>query len=109
MEKAIFSNNKKLLAGIITMVLMVLFAAATSFAATQGGQGAGKGDDLESVWKDISSIISGTGGKIAALGIIGASVWNREKIGMLYMFLGVIVGIMLPSLPTIVDNFSGTI
>lgn len=108
MEKAIFSNNKKLLAGIITMVLMVLFAAATSFAGTQG-TGAGKGDDLESVWKDISSIISGTGGKIAALGIIGASVWNHEKIGMLYMFLGVIVGIMLPSLPTIVDNFSGTI
>lgn len=108
MEKAIFSNNKKLLASIITMVLMVLFAAATSFAATQG-TGAGKGDDLKSVWDDISSIISGTGGKIAALGIIGASVWNREKIGMLYMFLGVIVGIMLPSLPKIVDGFSGTI
>lgn len=88
----------------------VMFLTATSAMATTGtAVGQQNTDELEGVWQKITAIVEGTGGKLAALGIVTASIWNREKIGLLYMSLGVISGILLPSLPSIVNSFTFTI
>lgn len=87
-----------------------MFVTATSAMATTGtAVGQQNTDELEGVWQKVTAIIEGTGGKLAALGIILVSVWNREKIGIPYMGLGVASGILLPSLPSIVNSFTFTI
>lgn len=91
--------------------LLVMALSPMAVFATTGTQVGGniQNDELEGVWEKIGSIIEGTGGKMAALAIILVSVWNREKIGIPYMSLGVVAGLLLPSLPSIVNNFTFTI
>ncbi len=100
-------NSKYLtLAGVAVFTLFAANAYATTGTAV--GNGAGQ-DELEGVWQKVGSIFEGTGGKLAALGIIAVSVWNREKIGIPYMGLGIASGILLPSLPSIINSFTYTI
>lgn len=97
---------------LILFFLITLFAISplAAFATTGAAVGGNvQTDELEGVWQKVGSIIEGTGGKIAALAIIIVSVWNREKIGIPYMGLGVVSGLLLPSLPSIVNNFTFTI
>ncbi len=94
------------LAGAAVFTLFAANAYATTGTAV--GNGAGQ-DELEGVWQKVGSIFEGTGGKLAALGIIAVSVWNREKIGIPYMGLGIASGILLPSLPSIINSFTYTI
>lgn len=90
------------------MTILFMLSAFTVFASTNS-VGTDNSDELEDVWGKIASLFEGTGGKLAAIGIIVMSVWNREKIGIPYMMLGIITGILIPSLPGIIDSFSFTI
>lgn len=100
-------NSKYLtLAGAAVFTLFAANAYATTGTAV--GNGGGK-DELAGVWQKVGGIFEGTGGKLAALGIIAVSVWNREKIGIPYMGLGIASGILLPSLPSIINSFTYTI
>jgi len=64
--------------------------------------------ELDGVWTKLSAGIQGTYGKIASLGIVSASIWNREKIGMLGMGAGIVIGVMVPTIPAILDKI-GTV
>ncbi len=87
-----------------------MLCAASAYATTGTAVGNNvQQDELEGVWQKVGSIFEGTGGKLAALGIIGVSIWNREKIGIPYMGLGIASGILLPSLPSIINSFTYTI
>ena len=95
---------------VLAAFACIMFITATSAMATTGtAVGQQNTDELEGVWEKVTAIVEGTGGKLAALGIILVSVWNREKIGIPYMGLGVASGILLPSLPSIVNSFTFTI
>lgn len=98
------SRNRVLIAFACMMAVSVEYSMA---AADAVGQGAA--DELDGVWDKVTAIVEGTGGKLAALGIILVSVWNREKIGIPYMGLGIASGILLPSLPGVVNSFTYTI
>lgn len=108
-KKLSFINHGK---GRILFYVMAFMAVSASVAMATTGNAVGgnvQTDELEGVWEKIGSIIEGTGGKLAALGIIAVSIWNREKIGIPYMGLGIASGILLPSLPSIVNSFTFTI
>ncbi len=98
------SRNRVLIAFACMMAVSADYAMAAADAVGQG-----TADELNGVWDKVTAIIEGTGGKLAALAIILVSVWNREKIGIPYMGLGVASGILLPSLPGVVNSFTFTI
>lgn len=94
----------------LCVAAVTFFAASGAYATTGTAVGGNVNtDELADVWTKVGSIIEGTGGKLAALGIIAVSIWNREKIGIPYMGLGIASGILLPSLPSIVNSFTCTI
>lgn len=86
------------------MIAGAVFAAATpvAFAADATVTTA---NELNDVWVKVSNGVKGTYGKLASIGIIGASIWNREKIGMLAMGVGILIGAMIPSIPGWIDGF----
>lgn len=98
------NRHRVLVAFACMMAVSVEYSMAAADAVGQG-----TADELNGVWDKVTAIVEGTGGKLAALGIILVSVWNREKIGIPYMGLGIASGILLPSLPGIVNTFTYTI
>ena len=88
----------------LVLIAVLTICNDTAFAITKySNQGS---DDFQTVWDQVSRFFGGYGGKLAALGIIAASVLVRERIGIPMMILGIVAGMMLPSLPAIVDNFT---
>ena len=110
MHSLIFYRSKKYNSLLVVMLAifscMFLFTTESFAIATSSTQG---GDELKSVWDQVSRFFGGYGGKLAALGIIAASVLVRDRIGIPMMILGIIAGMMLPSLPAIIDNFTITL
>lgn len=91
------------LIGFITLLLLNTFSEM-AFAVNQyvkPGE-----DELQTVWERVSQFFGGVGGKLASLGMIVASILSKERIGIPMMLLGIIAGMMIPSLPTIIDNFT---
>ena len=104
--KRVCKSKDFTLAGAAVFTLFAVNAYATTGTAVGNNV---QNDELKGVWQKVGSIFEGTGGKLAALGIIAVSIWNREKIGIPYMGLGIAAGILLPSLPSIINSFTYTI
>lgn len=90
---------------IAVFTFFVCCAAANAGTFTPTGA-AVTAEEMDSVWNKVGTGISGTYGKLTALGVIIASVWKREQLGNLAMGVGILVGVLIPNIPSMVDKFS---
>ena len=104
MSEKFFKISQKPSFKIMMALFMVIAISSISYASTQGNA-----DELDDVWTHLKDGVSGTYGKLASIGIIGAAIWHREKIGMLVMGISIIIGALIPSIPGIIDGWSYTI
>lgn len=105
----VFSKFSKKIPFKLVVMVMFMVLAISDFSYAANVQNGGNATELDDVWSKVSDGISGTYGKLASVGIIGAAIWHREKIGMLAMGVGIIIGALVPSIPGMIDNFSATI
>ena len=102
-NKKIVERRKEMIRIILCLVMVaVVIMPELGYSASTDAA------ELDDVWNKLKVGIAGTYGKIASLGIVIASIWNRERIGMMGMGGGIIIGVMIPTVPAIIDKL-GTV
>jgi len=79
------------------VALLVLLSAGSAFAGTGGAE-------LNDFWTWISDALSGTLGKLAAAGVLGASVFTLVRGGILFGIFLFVLALGIAIIPTVIDN-----
>jgi len=80
-----------------TTLLSLFIFVALSFAGTGGAE-------LNDFWTWISDALSGTLGKLAAAGVLGASVFTLVRGGILFGIFLFVLALGIAIIPTVIDN-----
>jgi len=85
------------------MKKLYAFFVITLVLATSAYAGTG-GTELNDFWTWISDALSGTLGKLAAAGVLGASVFTLVRGAILFGIFLFVLALGLALIPTIIDN-----